>query len=128
MLLKVAKSVRCEPNTVLFRRGEPGDELFVVLSGQVDFFLEETKEDGSISIRVENEAGPGEAFGEIALFSGEARTLGARTRSAARLCVIQRDSLFQLMNEAGLAQAFVEVIAKRFAAHCRRQYAEQRRV
>ncbi|MEI8289297.1 MAG: ATP-binding cassette domain-containing protein [Verrucomicrobiota bacterium] len=124
ILTRVAQVVRCEPGTILFQRGDPGNDLFVVLEGGVEFFVEQKNAAGETTLVVENTAKPGEAFGEIAVFSGEARTLGARTVGSTRLCVLPKEKLLSLLEDAHLAQAFLELLAHRFAAHCRRQYAK----
>lgn len=49
----------------LFRRGEPGDAAYIVISGRVRIV------DGE---RTLNEVGPGETLGEMALLSGEPRS------------------------------------------------------
>jgi CRP-like cAMP-binding protein len=88
--------------------------LFVVLSGRVEFFVEETLPTGERRVTVEGEAGPGDAFGEIAVFSGEARTLGARTRMESRLCLIQREALLTVLESSpAMAMALLQTLAKR---------------
>ena len=68
---------------MLFRRGDAGEDLFVILSGRVEFFVEAAAGGGPAVIE---ESSAGEAFGEIALFSGACGTPGARTKTAVRLC------------------------------------------
>ncbi len=62
------RRARVAPDTVLFRRGDPGDALFVVLSGRVR--AEITSADGT---QVLGYAGPGELVGETALLRGTPR-------------------------------------------------------
>jgi ABC-type multidrug transport system fused ATPase/permease subunit len=114
ILARVAKVVRCDAESILFRRGDAGGELFVVLSGRVEFFVEETLPTGERRVTVEGEAGPGDAFGEIAVFSGEARTLGARARAESRLCLIQREALLKVLESSpAMAMALLQTLAKR---------------
>lgn len=114
LLTRVARMVRCDANTILFRRGEAGDELFVVLSGRVEFFVEETLATGEQRAAVKGEAGPGEAFGEIAVFSGETRTLSARARAESRLCLIRRDSLVRVLESSpAMAVSLLQTLARR---------------
>ena len=114
ILARVAKIVRCDPEAVLFRRGDAGDELFVVLSGQVEFFVEETLATGERKLTIEGKAGPGEAFGEIAVFSGETRTLGVRTSGESQLCVIQRETLLKILESSpAMAVSLLQTLARR---------------
>src|SRR5207245_100702 len=71
--------------TCLFQRGDYGDALYVVLSGQVA--LEHRSGD-----RVELLAmcGPGDWFGELALLTGAPRTADARITVDATLVRIDR--------------------------------------
>jgi ABC-type multidrug transport system fused ATPase/permease subunit len=114
LLARVAKVVRCDAEAIFFRRGDAGDELFVVLSGRVEFFVEETLATGERRVTVEGEAGPGDAFGEIAVFSGETRTLGARARTESRLCLIQREALLKVLESSpAMAVSLLQTLARR---------------
>ncbi|HZL44990.1 MAG TPA: ATP-binding cassette domain-containing protein [Opitutaceae bacterium] len=114
ILARVARVVRCDADAIFFRRGDTGDELFVVLSGRVEFFVEDTLVTGERRVTVEGEAGPGDAFGEIAVFSGETRTLGARARAESRLCVIQREALLKVLESSpAMAVSLLQTLARR---------------
>jgi putative ABC transport system ATP-binding protein len=114
ILARVARVVRCDAEAILFRRGDAGDELFVVLSGRVEFFVEEPLPTGERRVTLEGEAGPGDAFGEIAVFSGETRTLGARARAESRLCLIQREALLKVLESSpAMAVSLLQTLARR---------------
>jgi ABC-type multidrug transport system fused ATPase/permease subunit len=123
ILTRVARVVRCDADAILFRRNDPGDELFVVLSGRVEFFVEETLATGQPRVTVRGEAGPGDAFGEIAVFSSETRTLSARTRVESRLCVIQRDNLARVLESSpAVAMCFLQTLARRLTREREERY------
>ena len=114
ILARVAKVVRCDAEAILFRRGDAGEELFVVLSGRVEFFVEEMLPTGERRMTREGEAGPGDAFGEIAVFSGGTRTLGARARAESRLCVIHREVLLKVLESSPvMAMSLLQTLARR---------------
>ena len=114
ILARVARVVRCDAESLLFRRGDAGDELFIILRGRVEFFVEETLATGERKVTVEGEAGPGDAFGEIAVFSGETRTLGARARAESQLCLIQRDALLKVLESSpAMAASLLQTLARR---------------
>jgi CRP-like cAMP-binding protein len=78
---------------VVFREGDAGDEMYVVVAGKV-----------RISRRVpgagEEALGilePGTHFGEMAMVDGAPRSADAIAHSACALAVIRRDDLDQLM-------------------------------
>ncbi|MEB3298469.1 MAG: DUF2225 domain-containing protein [Candidatus Sericytochromatia bacterium] len=59
---------KAEIGEVLFRKGEPGDAMFVVTKGYIDIYLGSPEDSKPIA-----RLGPGEAFGEIPLLKGEPR-------------------------------------------------------
>jgi CRP/FNR family transcriptional regulator, cyclic AMP receptor protein len=95
-LRKVASIARARDlasGEAIFREGDPGDGMFVVISGRV-----------RISKRVEGvgeEAlsilGPGSYFGEMAMIDDAARSADAQAHTACALAVIRREDLDQLM-------------------------------
>ncbi len=93
------------PDTVLFQKGEPGDAMYVIVSGQVSVFAD----DESLGLTYElAKLGPGEAFGEMALLSGAARTAGIKTTVETELLVLPKARFFQLVRaspDVGLAVA-----------------------
>src|SRR5262249_55782818 len=97
-LLPAVQQRRVAAGEVLFRAGDPGDALFIVAGGRVQI----TSEAGS-SIA---ELGDGDAFGEMALLSGGARTATAVPLSDVELLEITRaDFNRMLANDGQLAKA-----------------------
>jgi CRP-like cAMP-binding protein len=72
--------------TVLFRKGDPGNNMMVVLHGRVKVCTH--SEDGKELVL--NLFSPGEVFGEIALLDGADRTADAVTLDACDLLVLER--------------------------------------
>src|SRR4030095_10549391 len=62
-----------EPNQMIFSRGDPGREIYLVLDGRVRLSVL-TADGRELSFA---HAGPGNVFGEIAALDGGARTAGA---------------------------------------------------
>src|SRR5262245_56781038 len=77
--------------TYLFRRGDPGDSLYVVVSGQVALELP-----GADGPRVLEFCGPGEWVGELGLLALGPRTADARVAVDATLLRIDRDAWAEL--------------------------------
>ena len=76
--------------------------------------MEETLPTGERKVTVEGEAGPDDAFGEIAVFSGETRTLGARARAESQLCLIHRDALLKVLESSpAMAASLLQTLARR---------------
>ncbi len=120
-LARAARVVDCGPDEVLFRRGETGDELYLVLEGSVSFLRDE---DGQADTVVTT-YGPGRVFGELALFGHGVRTLTARSGPATRLMALSRETLVKLMAAdhriaigllGATARRLIESDERRFAA------------
>ncbi|MFP4476763.1 MAG: ATP-binding cassette domain-containing protein [Desulfatibacillaceae bacterium] len=115
MLERFANIVECAKGTVLFHRGDDGDEFFIILEGSVQFFLKRDDADG-LREEIVDTFGPGQAFGELALFGDVPRTLGARAVEDARLCTIKRDDLIRLIEASpGIAIALLQTVSRRMA-------------
>ncbi|HUT37226.1 MAG TPA: ATP-binding cassette domain-containing protein [Planctomycetota bacterium] len=93
-LAREMRIVQCPRDEVLFRRGDAGRDLYVVLGGQLEFFVERGAGEAAAVV---NTAGPGSVFGELALFGEGRRTVGARAAADATLGVLGREALVKLI-------------------------------
>jgi uncharacterized membrane protein len=76
----------------VFKKGEPGGTMYVVISGRVETFIMD--EDGE---RVVLETvGPGQIFGELSIFDGEPRSASAIALEPTRTAIIDRSDLSDL--------------------------------
>lgn len=85
----------------LFRAGDPGGEMHLVIEGRVELSIQET-EGKRLSVAV---AGPGEIFGELSLLDGQPRSAYAVALTPVVTAVIARDDLtrlFELRPETAL--------------------------
>jgi di/tricarboxylate transporter/CRP-like cAMP-binding protein len=80
---------------VLFRFGEPGDKMYIVLSGGIGLFIHNP--DGTQ--RALTALGAGAVFGEMALLTGEPRSATARSTEATELYVINGETFQQLIGK-----------------------------
>jgi CRP-like cAMP-binding protein len=81
-----------EAGTIVFRTGDPGDALYIVARGVVEVLT-----DGDQRTRAE--LGDGQAFGEMALLSGGARTATIRAKTDTQLLAIGKDDFDRLLAE-----------------------------
>jgi CRP-like cAMP-binding protein len=87
------------PDEIVFRAGEEGDCLYIVVHGKVEVI-----EGGGADCHSLAELGPGQAFGEMALLSGAPRTATIRAAMATDLLAIRREDFLRLMaHDAQLA-------------------------
>ena len=80
---------------IVFREGDPGDALFVVLSGRVR--ISGASDTGLEAILVTLR--PGEFFGSLALLDGAPRSAMATAIEAADVIVLPRDAFRRLVDE-----------------------------
>jgi CRP/FNR family transcriptional regulator len=78
---------------IVFREGDPGDRLFVVLDGKVK--ISRAAADGRENLLVV--LGPGEMFGELSLFDPGPRTATATAVTDSRLASLDHDDLRPLL-------------------------------
>ncbi len=62
--------VHWEKDTVVYRKGDPGDSLFIILGGWVKIVTEDARGEELVL----NHCGPGQAIGDVALIDGEPRS------------------------------------------------------
>jgi len=80
-------------STRLWSQGDPGQDLYLLLSGAIAILAPGEAGEEQILDQLD----PGEVFGEIAAISGEPRSAGARTISPSQLLRIDRGALLAAM-------------------------------
>ncbi|HOX11393.1 MAG TPA: GGDEF domain-containing protein [Spirochaetia bacterium] len=90
---ELLKRRECPRGTVVFREGERGQELFIVLSGKVGSFV--TQSDGTR--RRIYEFGPGRFFGEMAIVEGEPRSATCWAEEDTTLLVLEGIDFYRLV-------------------------------
>ncbi|KAI8814217.1 cyclic nucleotide-binding-like protein [Cladochytrium replicatum] len=75
----------------IFRKGDEAEEMYFVKNGTVEICGAE----GQVFAKL----GPGNFFGEIALFEDTKRTAGARASGTVELCVLTKEDFNQIMNQ-----------------------------
>lgn len=80
---------RYPANSLLFKKGEPGDSLYIVAGGRVELFIKDNVGE-HVSFHIAN---PGEVFGEISLLDEGPRTASAMALEDTDLLVLSRAHL-----------------------------------
>jgi NADH dehydrogenase len=93
-----------EPDEVIFREGDRGDQLYVVVDGEVDV-VRQVPGQGEVTLRT---LGPGDSFGEIALVTEMARTATVKSRTGVNVLTIDRDAFHQLFASLPELRSFFE--------------------
>ena len=101
------------PGTVLFQEEEVGNELFIVITGQIEV----AKGMNTPEEKILKTIGPGEYVGEMSLLMPQGhRSAGARAKDRARLWVMTRADFDGLLHrQPRLAYNMVKVLSERLA-------------
>jgi small-conductance mechanosensitive channel len=107
-----AESRVYDENEVILRQGEPGDELFILVRGEVVVSAQ-----GSAQPSLElTRMGPPCFFGEMSLLTGEPRSASVRATKESTVLVVGKDAFARVLTEnPELADLVSETIAQRQA-------------
>ena len=94
-LAQFAKLRPFEPREVIFNQGEPGRHMFIMVTGavRISILSEEGKE------MILGTFGPGDVFGEIALFDGKERTATVTAITACECLVLERQEFIAFLEQ-----------------------------
>jgi len=93
-----------EPGQVVFREGDRGDWLYVVVDGEVEV-VKAVPDGGETSLR---RLGRGECFGEIALVSDRPRSATVRSLTDVNLLAVDREAFHALFSNLPPLRGFFE--------------------
>jgi CRP/FNR family cyclic AMP-dependent transcriptional regulator len=104
------RKVAFDPDQMIFARGDPGREIFLVLDGRIRLSI--LSGDGrELSFA---HAGPGSVFGEIATLDGGERTAGATAISKVQAMSLPQKALLELIEaNPKVAMAAVRFLCQR---------------
>jgi CRP-like cAMP-binding protein len=109
---------RCRARGVVYMEGQPGDALFVVLSGYLKAAC--TGPNGRELVLCV--LGPGEVFGDLSLLDGQPRPASVMALEATQLAAIGRESFLKFVDSSPkLAKALLEGMATRLR-HLAKRY------
>ena len=109
-LAAAARPVRHAEGAVLFRRGDPGEGLVIVLDGLVRLHLA-TEAGREMTLGL---VGPGEPLGEIALIDGGPRSADATALTPVRALLLRHaDAVAVILGDIAVAGALLRTLAAR---------------
>jgi CRP/FNR family cyclic AMP-dependent transcriptional regulator len=109
-LCRYAKNATLKRGATIYSKGDPGNSLYVVISGTAKMSI--SSPDGRSAIL--NLIGPGEIFGEIALLDGRERTADATANTNCEVFIIDRREFLPFVrSQPALAMKFIELLCAR---------------
>ena len=109
-LCRYAKHTVLKRGATLFAKDDPGNSLYVVISGTVKISISSSEGRNAIL----NLIGPGELFGEMAVLDAQPRSADATANTNCEIFVIdRRDFLPFVRSQPTLAMKFIELLCAR---------------
>ncbi len=99
-----------EPGTRIVQQGEEGDAAYIIVTGRCGVF----RESDAGARQLIRELGPGEVFGETAVFSDKPRTATVEALDAVTAMVVTRETLVETVGLNSWVGTFVRALADRF--------------
>lgn len=101
-----------EAGEVIVREGDEGDEAYIIYSGQVKVYRTLNHDHSFILI----ELGPGEMFGEMALFGDGLRNASVKAVKETLVGVISKERLYEIIREfPDIAIGILKIQTQRFS-------------
>ncbi len=97
------------PGAVIVREGEEGDTAYIITSGECVV----TKRSGDEHVELRR-LGPGDVFGETAIFSAQVRSATVEAVDEVVVMVVDHDALTSGLGLSSWAGRFVKTLAERF--------------
>ena len=94
-LSQKVESLSLPADTILFKEGEEGDEMYLMVRGQVAIYGKDEKGHEVLF----DELTPGEYFGEMSLLDKKPRSAGARTVSNVELLKLSQDNFLAVLDK-----------------------------
>ena len=109
-LTAASRELRFGPGEVIFKEGDPGDGLYVVLSGRVQISATIAGGERHVFSTVR----PGDVFGEMAVLDNLPRSAHASAEGEATLAFVPREQFLELLkNSPALSLTMVQEISRR---------------
>lgn len=104
-----ATLIRCQAGERLFSTGDAADYIYFIDSGHVSIFIEKFNYQEELQV-----LGPGECFGEMAVFFNGKRTASAATREDSTFLGIAKQTFLELLeSERDLAEKIKRLLSRR---------------
>jgi len=103
------KRRKYKKGSIILSRGDTTNYLFVLISGQVDAYMEE--DDKRIIV---NTVTRGESFGELAMLAGEPRSVNIIAVQDCEVLVLQQEAIYKYLTESPeFCRNIIQMLAKK---------------
>jgi CRP-like cAMP-binding protein len=92
IIADILQELEFQEGHIIFREGDPGDKMYIIVSGQV---IIQKGEGDKVEMTVT--LGSGECFGEMAILDGLPRSASVKATKLANLLAIEREDFRELL-------------------------------
>lgn len=104
-LAALLKEEQLEAESIIFEENDPGDSMFIILSGKISI----KKGRQELAVLKENEV-----FGELSLLDNEPRSATAITKTDCMLYKIDHEPFYELLDtRPEIARGFIKILCNR---------------
>jgi len=98
-------------NEIIFRVGDPGDTMYIIISGSVDIIINGP---GGKSEQIVASLGPGDYFGEMALLTGETRSASVKTTDSCEMFLLHQNDFDVILERfPSISLSMGRIVSKR---------------
>ncbi len=97
-----------KPGDLLFKQGDPPDEVYMVKSGKVEIFIGEGDNKKRLAVITE-----GEFIGEMSIIDGKPRSASAQALDDSTILILDRRALQKQIEEDPLLGALITTLVRR---------------
>jgi CRP-like cAMP-binding protein/CheY-like chemotaxis protein len=98
-------------NETIFLTGDPGDTMYIIISGSVDILISGPD---SSSEQVVATLGPGDYFGEMALLTGETRSASVKTKDSCEMFLLHQNDFDVILERfPSISLSMGKIVSKR---------------
>ena len=109
-LQATCRQVSLERHDFLFRQGDRGNEMYVIVAGQLDIWTE-SEDEHKLHLAT---LGPTEVVGELEIIDGKPRSANARALEPTQLIALARDAFFDHIGQyPGMAVHLMTILSDR---------------
>lgn len=94
-IMAMALQTKIMPGDVIFHKGDIGHEMYVLLKGRIEIIDEDVRGDRTLAV-----LGPGETFGEMALFEHKERSAKAVALESCVLLALDEQRVERLLTKS----------------------------
>ncbi len=96
---------------ILFKEGDPGDEIYLIKEGRIKIYKEMDGEERTLAI-----LGKGEIFGEMAVLDGKPRSASAKAIENSVLEVLSKEAILNTINSQPMIKYLINTLIERLRA------------